>query len=111
MKIAVLALALCIAFGLSFEEAQAGGCTKRVDQFERATQQPSLPPDAGPTSRETIGADLGHQPTPASVEAAATRAQSRFSALLADAKALDARGRHTACMRALREAKMMFDPQ
>ncbi len=111
MKIAMLALVLCIGSGLSFEEAQAGVCTKKVDQFERAIQQPSMPPDAGPTARETIGADLGHQPTPASVKAAATRAQSRFATLLANAKALDARGKHTACMHALSDAKMMFDPQ
>lgn len=111
MTISMSALILCVAFGLTINEAQAGICTKKVDQFERAIRQTSLPSSAGPTAPETIGAELGHQPTPASVKAAATRAQSRFSALLANAKALDARGKHTACMRALSDAKMMFDPQ
>lgn len=111
MKITMLALVLCMAFGLSIEDAQAAVCTSEVNQFERAIEQTAMPPDAGPTAPETIGADLGHQPTPASVDAAAAEAQSQFAALLASAKAFDAQGKHAACMHALSDAKMMFDPQ
>jgi hypothetical protein len=111
MKISMSAAVLCVAFGQSMEEAQAGLCTKEVNQFERAIRQSSMPPDAGPTAPETIGAELGHQPTPASVRAAETGAQSRLAYLLANAKALDARGKHTACVRVLSDAKNMFDPQ
>lgn len=111
MKIATLALLLCTAFGLSIEDARAAVCTKEVNQFERSIEQTAMPPDAGPMAPETIAADLGHQPTPASVNAAAAEAQSRFSALLASAKAFDAQGKYAACMHALNDAKMMFDPQ
>jgi hypothetical protein len=91
MKISMSAAVLCVAFGQSMEEAQAGLCTKEVNQFERAIRQSSMPPDAGPTAPETIGAELAY--------------------LLANAKALDARGKHTACVRVLSDAKNMFDPQ
>jgi hypothetical protein len=68
-----------------------------------------LDPGAGPSATETTGAKLGHQPTPASVEAAETIAQSRFASLLANARALDARGKDAACIRALTEAELTFD--
>jgi hypothetical protein len=111
VKIAISAVVVCVAFGLSMEEAHAGLCTKEVNQFERAIRHSSMPPDAGPTAPETIGAELDHQPTPASVRAGKTGAQSRFADLLANAKALDARGKHNACVRVLSDAKNMFDPQ
>ena len=63
MKISMSAAILCVAFGLSMEEAQAGLCTKEVNQFGRAIRQSSMPPNAGPTAPDTIGVKLGHQPT------------------------------------------------
>lgn len=110
MKKSMLALVLCAAFGLISERAQAGVCTKEVNQFEAAIQQSPVAPDAGPTAPETIGAMLGHQPTPASVESAETRAQSQLADRLAHARALDARGRHAACIQTLSNAEMTFDP-
>jgi hypothetical protein len=106
-----MALVLCTTFSVSIDAAQAGFCTKQIDQFEAAIRLSPVGPNAGPFAPETIGAKLGHQPNPASVEAAETRAQSRFSSLLVKAEALDARGNHAACMRALADAKLMFDLQ
>jgi hypothetical protein len=111
MKMLTTALAFCITFCVSVEAVQAGPCTKQINQFEAVMRRSSSDPDAGPTARETIGAKLGHQPTPASVEAAETSAQSRFASLVAKAKALDARDKHAACMRALNDAKRSFDLQ
>ena len=96
---------------MSAGAAQAGSCTKQIDRFEVAIRQSSMGPNDEPTAPETIGAKLGHQPTPGSVEAAETRAQSRLASLVAKAKALDARGKYGACMQALTDAKMVLDPR
>jgi len=107
----MIPLVLCATFSIGIETAQAGPCTRQINQFEAAIRQFPTVSSAGPTAPEAIGARLGHQPTPASVAAAETAAQSDFSDLLAKAKRLDARGKHAACMQALTDAKLMFDPQ
>jgi hypothetical protein len=109
MKMPMMALVLCTTLGVHAAAAQTGLCTQEINQFEAAVRQSSLDPGAGPTATETTGAKLGHQPTPASVEAAETGAQSRFASLLASARALDAGGKHAACMRTLTEAELTFD--
>ena len=111
MKMLTTALVCCVSFNVSVEAAQTGSCTKQIHQLEAVMRQSSSDPDAGPTARETIGAKLGHQPPPASVEAAETSAQSRFASLMAKAKALDAQGKHAACMRVLTDARLSFDPR
>jgi hypothetical protein len=111
MKMSTWALVLCTIFGMSVEAAQAGPCTKQINQLEAAIRHSAMGLDAGPTAPETIGAKLGHQPTPASVEAAETRAQSRFTSLMAKANALDARSKNAACMRVLSDAKPTLDLQ
>jgi hypothetical protein len=110
-KMWTIALFLCAPLGLGVDPAQAASCTQQIDQFEAAVRHSSANPDAGPTAPETPGAKLGRQPTPASIATAEARSQSRFASLVAKAKALDARGKHAACMRALNEAKRMFDLQ
>jgi hypothetical protein len=109
MKMPMMALVFSTTLGAHAAAAQTGLCTQQINQFEAAVRQSSLDPGAGPTATETAGAKLGHQPTPASVEAAETGAQSRFASLLANARALDAGGKHAACMRALTEAELTFD--
>jgi hypothetical protein len=111
MKALTMPLLLCTTFSASVEAAQAGPCTTQIDQFETAIRQSPMAADAGPTAPETIGARLGHQPTPASVEIAASRAQSRFASLMAKAKALAEEGEDATCMRALTDAKQSFDLQ
>ena len=107
MKLAMTALFLCATFGVNVEAAQAGFCTQQADQLEAALRQSPMSPNASLTAPETIGAKLGHQPTPASVEAAETGAGLQVASVIAKAKALDARGKHAACMRALADAKLM----
>jgi hypothetical protein len=97
--------------GLDVVAAEAGPCTKKIAQFEKAVRQSAKNPDAGPTARQTIGAQLGRQPTRSSVKQAETRAQNRFEEALARAKALDAQGKRTECMQALAKAKSLFDLQ
>jgi hypothetical protein len=87
--------------------AHGGPCTGAISRFE-AVQHRSAANPVVPTAPQTIGAQLGRQPTPASVWRADTRAEARFDAVLARAKRLDARN-DSACIQALDEAKQIFD--
>jgi len=97
--------------GLDVVAAEAGPCTKEIAQFEKAVRASAKNPDAGPTARQTIGAQLGRQPTRSSVKQAEARAQNSFAEALARAKALDAQGKRAECKQALTEAKSLFDLQ
>jgi len=97
------------ALSLGIASAHAGPCTSAIAQFEQALRQSGNDPDAGPTARQTIGAQLGHQPTPSSVKRADQQAQTNFAAALARAKRLDARGNRSGCRRALAEARRLYE--
>ena len=97
--------------GLGVVAAEAGPCTKQIAAFEQSVRASGKNPDAGPTARQTIGAQLGRQPTRSSVKQAEAGAQNRFEGALARAKALDAQGKRAECMQALSKAKSRFDLQ
>jgi len=97
------------ALGLSIAAAHAGPCTGKIAQFEKAVQQSAGNPNAGPMARQSIGAQLDRQPTPASIRRAEQQAQTTFAAALARAKRLDAQGNRAGCMRALAAAKRMYN--
>jgi hypothetical protein len=104
-------LTVSVILGLGIVAAEAGPCTKQIAAFERSVRASAKNPDAGPTARQTIGAQLGRQPTRSSVKQAEARAQNSFAEALARAKALDAQGKRAECMQALAEAKSLFDLQ
>ena len=108
-RIAVRALTAVAVLGLGLTAAQAGPCSKKIAQFEQAVRQSAGDPNAGPMTPQSIGAQLGHQPTPGSVKRAQERAQATFAATLARAKRLDARGNRAGCTRALAAAKRMYN--
>jgi len=108
-RIAMRALIAVAVLGLSLTAAQAGPCSEKIAQFEQAVRQSAGNPNAGPMARQTIGAQLDRQPTPASVKRAQERAQSTFAANLARAKRLDAQGNRAGCTRALAAAKRMYN--
>jgi hypothetical protein len=96
---------------LGTTSAHAGPCSNAIAQFEQTVRQSADNPDAGPTARQTTGAQLGHQPTPGSVARAEARAEGTFEAALARAKRFDARGNRAGCTRALAAARRMYSPQ
>jgi hypothetical protein len=100
----VAAAALC--FGCA--SAQAGPCSSGIAQFEQAVRASAGNPNAGPYARQTVAAQLGEQPTPASIRRAQRQAQTTFRATLAHAKRLDARG-DDGCFQALRMARDMYN--
>jgi hypothetical protein len=93
MKVPMMALVLCTAFSVN-AQAQAGLCTRQIDQFEAAMPRSPIDSNAGPTAPSIAAAEAG--------------AQSQFASLMAQARALDARGKHKACMRILADVKQTF---
>jgi hypothetical protein len=106
-SVALIAAAVCIGI----VPAQAGPCTTAIAQFEQAVRQSAGNPNAGPMAPQAIGAQLGYQPTPGSVQRADARAQASFNAAMARAKRLDAQGNRAGCTRALTAAKRMYNLQ
>jgi hypothetical protein len=104
------ALVAGVALGVLAVPVRAGPCTEKIMQFEQAVRQSAGSPDAGPTARQSIGAQLGRQPTPSSVKQAEAKAQTTFDAALTRAKTLDAEGKRT-CVQALARAKRLFSLQ
>lgn len=105
------ALVIGAALGLSLAAAHAGPCSKEIAEFQEAVRHSGKNADAGPTAPQSIGAQLGHQPTPSSVGRAEDRAEATFAAALSRATALDAEGKRAECLQALAEARAMFDSQ
>ena len=102
-------LIACSSNFLAYGSAQAGPCTTDIAQFESVIRQSGGDPDAGLSAQQTIGAQLGHQPTPSSIRRADSRLQSKFSSRMARAKLLDSQD-NPRCIVALREAKKLYIP-
>ena len=94
--------------GLYPASAHAGPCSSDIAQFEAAVRQSAGNPYAGLTARQSISAQLDRQPTPDSVRRSEKRLKSEFSANMARAKRLDARGDAVGCKAALDAAKKMY---
>jgi len=99
---------ICAALCLYTLAAQAGPCSQDIAEFELAMRRSAGNPNAGLTAPQSVGAQLDRQPTPASLKRAKARLQSKFSAAMARAKQLDAKGDSAGCTRALSEAKRMY---
>ena len=105
----IAALVAGAALALGVASAQAGPCSHKIAQFEKAVRESAGNPNAGPMARQSIAAQLDRQPTPASVKRAEERAQASFDAAMARAKRLDAQGNRAGCTRALTAAKRMYN--
>jgi hypothetical protein len=106
---AIVVIAATLALGTV--SANAGPCGADIAQFENTVRNSAGNPDAGPMGPQTIGAQLGHEPTPESIKRAETQAETRFKSTLARAKALDAQGKDAECTQALGDARLMFNAQ
>ena len=93
---------------LTATNAWAGPCTADIAEFEAAIARSQGNPLAGFTAPQSVGADLGHQPTPASVKQAQARLQKTFAATMARARRYDAQGNGPGCTRELTAAKRMY---
>jgi hypothetical protein len=98
----ILMTGVILALGIGC--AQAGPCTADIAKIEKALSEPNSP--FGPTARQTVGAQLGEQPTPASMARAEKRAGSRYEAALKRAQALDNQN-NPACKKAVKKLKTL----
>jgi hypothetical protein len=104
-SLAILVAALSV---LAASPAQAGPCSAEIAQFEQAVRQSAKNPNAGPIAPQSIGAQLGWEPTPAEIRRAQAQAWAAFRAALAHARHLDRRG-DPGCTGALARAKDMYN--
>jgi len=102
-------LLACAAVGLTVSSAHAGPCADEIAQLREAAGRSASNPTTGPTAPQSVGAQLGRQPTPESVKRAREEAQARFAVVLARAEALDAEGKHAECMQAVADAKRVLE--
>ena len=84
--------------------AQAGPCSADIAKIEKALNAPNSP--FGPTGRQTVGAQLGRQPTPASMARAEQKAGSHYQAALTQAQTLDNQN-NPACKKAVKKLKAL----
>jgi hypothetical protein len=102
---------IAIVSMLHVETATAALCAGQIAEFRG-----SLPHDRNgeltfvSTARQSIAAQLGHQPTRESVERAKKESQAQILAILEQAEALDLDGKRKECFDAFARAKLMLDP-
>jgi hypothetical protein len=104
-----IALIAAAVMGIGIPSAQAGPCGAAIARFEEAVRQSANNPNAGPYARQTVGAQLDREPTPASIKRAQARAWGAFRAEVARAKRLDVRGDGPGCTKALARAEGMYN--
>src|SRR6266404_1219210 len=101
----ITAALVSAVLALAATNALAGPCTSDIAQFEAAIRSSQGNPFAGLTAPQSVGAELGHQPTPASLKQAQARLKKQFAATKARAKRYDAQRNRKGCTRALAAAK------
>jgi hypothetical protein len=99
---------VCAVLCLNVSIAQAGPCSADIAQFEQAIRQSAGNPFAGLSAPQSVNAQLDRQPTPESLKQARDRLQAKFSATMARAKRLDAKGDRAGCASALSQARRMY---
>ena len=95
---------------LNVSIARAGPCSADIMQFENAIRDSAGNPNTGLMAQQSVAAQIDRQPTPKSIEHAQDRLRAKFSATMARAKQLDAKGNRSGCTSALAAAKRMYIP-
>jgi hypothetical protein len=103
-----LTLFVCIILGFGTATVRAGPCTSEILSIEKAVNEPNSP--YAPTARQSVGAQLGRQPTPSSVARAEEKADSTYSAVLDRARALDNQN-DPDCAQAVKQLKELVGMQ
>jgi hypothetical protein len=101
---AIALFALSQGFGVA---AQAGECSSQIAELQHALEKQ---PDLVGTAPQTIGAQLGKQPTPSSVAQAEAHSKGDVARMLEQAKALDGQGKEGECMAAVAKARLILNP-
>ena len=102
---------IAIALMLHVATANAALCAGQIVEFRG-----SLPHDRNGeptfvgTARQSISAQLEHQPTRESVERAKRESRAQILAILVQAEAFDLEGKRKECLDAFARAKLMLNP-
>jgi hypothetical protein len=104
----LLIFATGVALNFGAADAYAGPCTAKITQLQQKISRDKPGPAAGPTSTQSVNAQLHHQPTPGSVQQAQSKADADAAAALNRARQADANGDATACSKALDEVKQIY---
>lgn len=88
--------------------ADAGPCTEQIAKLQKLATSAAPRAFVGPTGRQSIGAQLHHQPTPESIAKAQNNAADSVELVLSKAKDLDAAGKEAECMSSLDKAKYLL---
>jgi hypothetical protein len=107
-RLAVAFPIVAIGISLSIMPAKAGACGDEIAHLETVARTTVNNPAMGPTANQTVGAQLGYQPTQESVKLAKARALAKVDRVLRHAKALDAAGKEAKCMRYVEQAKFLL---
>jgi hypothetical protein len=101
-------LIVCAVLAATIDIAHAASCEAEIERLQSEAASSSARTIGGPTAPQSVAAQLGHQPTPASVERAQREAQSRFADTLAHARILASEGKSAACLQAVANARQML---
>lgn len=101
-------LIVCVALAATIDIAHAQTCEAEIERLQSEAVNSSVRTISGPTAPQSVAAQLGHQPTPASVERAQHEAQSRFAGMLARARILASEGNSAACLQAVASARQLL---
>jgi hypothetical protein len=104
------ALALIAVTGTTFS-AYAGPCAAQISQVEQQISAAGANSALGPTGAQTVGAQLGRQPTPQTVQDAEMRANTLAQATLERAREADTADNAAACTEALSALKDRYGLQ
>lgn len=96
---------------LAGASAAAGPCAEEITAFRQTVErQQKLNPGGVGTTRQTIDAQLEHQPTPRSVERGRKAASVGIATAIARAESLDSQGKQDECRAALDIARLLLNP-
>ena len=94
-----------VAVTVTAFSAYAGPCTARIAQVEQQISAAGAKSELGATSAQTVGAQLGRQPTPQTVQDAEMRPNTLAQATLERAREADTADNAAACTEALSALK------
>src|ERR1700744_1147359 len=101
LRASVLATITCSFLSVGVSASRAGPCTSDISQLETQIRLTTASPAAGPTTTQTVGAQLHHQPTPGEVQNAEGKANADADAALDRARKADSQNDAAGCHEAL----------
>jgi hypothetical protein len=104
VAIAPAAIAAAVAL-MAASSAYAGPCATDIARVEQQIAANDMSAVTGPSAPQSIAAQLGHQPTPETVQSAEHHADALGQAALSRARNADDAGNLAACMQALATLK------